>query len=69
MGLHRCFEVVEVCLHGTSVGLNSLLGGPMTMEDLRGRLGQVGCDPLSREVLLSTAIRAVGVTTGRCRGG
>jgi hypothetical protein len=48
MGLHRCFEVVEVCLHGASMGLDSLLGGSVAMEDLRGGFGEVGRDTLSR---------------------
>jgi hypothetical protein len=51
------------------MGLNSLLGGFVTVEDLRGRFGQVGCDALSREVLLSSRSGAVGVAVGGGRGG
>ena len=65
MGLHSCFEVVEVCLHGASAGLNSLLGGSVAMEDLRGRFAEVGRNTLSREVLLSSRSGAVSVTFGR----
>jgi len=69
MGRHSGFEVVEVCLHRSSMGLNSLLGGSVTMEDLRGRFGEVGRDTLSREVLLSSRSGAVGIAFGRGRGG
>jgi hypothetical protein len=69
MARHDCFEVVEVCLHSASMRLNSLLGGFVTMEDLRGRFGQVGCDALSREVLLSSRSGAVSVSVGGGRGG
>ena len=51
------------------MGLNSLLGGSVTMEDLRGRFGEVGRDTLSREVLLSIRSGAIGITFGRGRGG
>jgi hypothetical protein len=69
MSLHCCFEVVEVCLHGASMGVNSLLGGSVTMEDLRGRFAEVGRDALSREVLLSSRVGAVGVAVDGGRGG
>jgi hypothetical protein len=69
MGLHSCFEVVEVCLHSAGMGLNSLLGGSVTMEDLRGRFGEVGRDVLSREVLLSSRVEVVHVAVGRGGGG
>jgi hypothetical protein len=69
MGLHSCFEVIEVSLHGASMGLNSLLGGSVTMENLRGRFGQVGRDALCREILLSSRIGAVDIAVGGGRGG
>jgi hypothetical protein len=69
MGLHGCFEVIEVSLHSARMGLNSLLGGSVTMENLRGRFGQIGCDALCREVLLRSRIGAVDVAAGRGRGG
>jgi hypothetical protein len=50
------------------MGLNSLLGGSVTVEDLRGRFGQVRCDALSGEILLSSRIGAVDVAVGRGRG-
>jgi hypothetical protein len=55
VGLHSGFEVAEACLHRSNMGLNSLLGGSVTIEDLRGRSGEVGRDTLSREVLLSSS--------------
>jgi len=47
------------------MGLNSLLGGSVTMEDLRGGFGQVGSDALCRDVLLSGRIGAVGIAIAR----
>ena len=67
MGLHRCFEVVEVSLYQSSMGLNSLLGGAVTMEDLRGGFGHIGRDALSREVLLFS--NSVRIAIDRGRGG
>jgi hypothetical protein len=64
MGLHRCFEVVEVSLHRSSMELNSLLGGSVMMEDLRGGFGHVGRDALSGEVLLFSNSVRVAIAMG-----